>query len=72
MNSRNAPDPVDLFLVSETAEERMSRVERIRQSLDRGSYEVPATDVADAVVAFFRREPAPDLAGNTDISAESC
>ncbi len=72
MNSRNDPESVDLFLIAETAEERMGRVERIRQSVDRGSYDIPAKAVADAVVAFFRREPAPDSVGNTDISAESC
>ena len=72
MNSRNTPDPVDLFLIGETAEERRSRVALIRQSVDSGSYEVPAKDVAEAVVAFFRREPVSGMAGNTDISAESC
>jgi hypothetical protein len=72
MNSRKLPSDVDLLLIAETAEERMSRVERIRQSVDRGSYDVPAADVAAAVVAFFQREPVVDVAGNTDIPADSC
>jgi hypothetical protein len=50
----------------------MTRLDRIRQSVETGSYEVPAEDVAAAVVAFFQREPVAESAGNTGISSESC
>lgn len=44
-----------LDLISESVADRLERVDRISQRLAAGSYEVAATDVADAVVAFFAR-----------------
>ena len=71
MISSNPPLDADLFLIEESGEERMNRVDHIRRSVADGSYKVPATAVADAVVAFFSRampaptEPNPGSADDT-------
>ena len=62
----------DLFLISESAQDRRKRVEEIREHVSRGSYDVPAGDVADALVAFFSRDFPPDDAGNAGFVTKSC
>jgi len=62
----------DLFLITESAQDRLKRVEEIREHVSRGSYDVPAGDVADALVAFFSRDFPPDDAGNAGFVTKSC
>ena len=64
--------PADLFLISESAEDRVERVAKIRDHVSAGSYDVPAGDVADALVAFFSRDFVPDEAGNAGFGEKSC
>lgn len=64
--------PVDMFLIAESAEDRLRRVEEIRQQVAAGSYEVPSRDVADALVAFFSRDFVPGGDGNAGFVAKSC
>jgi predicted Holliday junction resolvase-like endonuclease len=64
--------PSDVFLVTESAQDRRKRVEEIREHVSRGSYDVPAGDVADALVAFFRRDFPPDDDGNAGFVTKSC
>jgi hypothetical protein len=49
-----------------------ARVEAIREHVAAGSYDVPAEDVADALVAFFRRDFLPDQDRNAGFVAKSC
>ena len=72
MNSRNSPRKADLFLIEETREDRMSRVEDIRRRLSVGDYDVPAEDVAEAVFAFFSRTLPPILTSNPGASDDTC
>jgi hypothetical protein len=50
----------------------MKRVEEIREHVSAGSYDIPAGDVADALVAFFSRDFLPDDDGNAGIGEKSC
>lgn len=72
MTPRRDPFAADLYLVSESAEERMNRVDQILQNVAAGQYEVPAAEVADAVVAFFSRSIEPPSQGNPSSSQHSC
>jgi hypothetical protein len=40
--------------------------------VERGSYDVPAADVADSVVAFFRRDLPQAADGNPRFGENSC
>lgn len=69
MSSSSRHQSADLFLIEESGEERMNRVDDIRRRVASGDYQVPASAVADAVVAFFSRTLSPAAApdaGNTD------
>lgn len=72
MNQGSRPRASDLFLVSESAEDRMSRVDQIAHNVAAGKYDVPATEVADAVVAFFSRSIEPLGPVNPGSSQHSC
>ena len=72
MSGNDEPSEVELFLVGESAQDRLKRVEEIRRHVAAGSYEVPAGDVADALVAFFRRHFLPADGGNAGFGAKSC
>ncbi len=62
----NRPGRGELFLIEESVEERWRRVEDIRDRIASGTYTVPAVDVAGALVAFFRRDFAPEEAANPE------
>ena len=70
-SSTPAPDAA-LFLIEESREERMKRVDEIRRSVANGSYEVPANAVADAVVSFFSRSLPPTVAPNPGSRDDTC
>lgn len=72
MNSREPLPDADLFLIEESREDRMGRVDEIRRSVAEGSYKVPANAVADAVVAFFRRSLPPSVAPNAGSTDDTC
>lgn len=72
MSASSDPWATDLYLVSETAAERKTRVEAILRNVAAGRYEVPAADVADAVVAFFSRSLEPPSPMNPGSSQHSC
>lgn len=72
MSRNEARPPLGLFLIHESAEERMRRVEEIREHVAAGSYDVPAGDVADALVAFFRRDFLLGTDGNAGFVPKSC
>ena len=72
MSRNDEARPVGLFLISESAQDRTKRVEEIREHVSAGSYDVPAGDVADALVAFFSRDFPADDAGNTGFGDKSC
>ncbi len=72
MSRHEEQTPAGLFLISESTEDRLKRVEQIRADVVRGSYDVPAGDVADALVAFFSRDFPPDDDGNAGFVAKSC
>lgn len=72
MSRHEERPPSDLFLISESAQDRSKRVEEIREHVSRGSYDVPAGDVADALVAFFRRDFPPAGDCNAGFGAKSC
>lgn len=72
MSSRDRRPPADLFLIRELIEDRAKRLDDIRAHVSDGSYEVSAGDVADAVVAFFSRDFAPGVEGNTGSVGECC
>ncbi|NND02935.1 MAG: flagellar biosynthesis anti-sigma factor FlgM [Acidimicrobiia bacterium] len=72
MNSSDVPPDGAMFLIEESKEERMSRVEDLRRSVASGSYVVPANAVADAVVAFFSRSFGPVGAPNPVSPEDSC
>lgn len=64
--------PWELLLISESAEDRHARIERIGRSITDGAYEVSPRQVADAVVAFFRRDWVAGESGNADFGDKSC
>lgn len=72
MTSRKQPPFADLFLIEESREDRLNRLERIRRMVAAGDYEVPAEDVADAVYAFFSRVIAPPRNANPGPSDDTC
>ena len=72
MSRDEEPLPTHLFLISESGQDRRKRVEEIREHVADGSYDVPAGDVAEAVVAFFRRDFPPDDSGNAGFAGKSC
>lgn len=72
MSSTGHPPPSDLFLVEESATDHKARVERIRELVAAGGYEVSPRDVADSLVAFFRRDFVPRESGNPDFDGNSC
>ena len=72
MSRDDAPSMGDSFIVGESPQDRMARVEAIREHVAAGSYEVPAEAVAEALVAFFRRDFLPDDDGNAGFVAKSC
>ncbi|MCP3976507.1 MAG: hypothetical protein GY720_18625 [bacterium] len=72
MNSPENQGRSEPFLVTESAQDRAARVERISESVSRGAYQVAAGDVADAVVAFFRRDFGLAESGNPDFDDNSC
>jgi len=43
-------------MVNDPEETRLLRIARLKHQIDAGTYRVPATEVADAVVRFFSRE----------------
>jgi len=63
---------MDLFLIAESEEQRSSRVAELRQLVERGSYEVPSPDVAEAMVSYFRREFPDRGDGNPGSAPKSC
>ena len=72
MSARPPASDIELFLIEESQEERMSRRDQIRRSVADGSYEVPAGAVADAVVAFFDRSMPPSAAPNPRSTDDTC
>lgn len=73
MTGSRAGRPVGgFYLISESPEDRAKRVDEIREHVFRGSYDVPAGDVADALVAFFSRDFAPGDDGNAGFEDKSC
>jgi anti-sigma28 factor (negative regulator of flagellin synthesis) len=43
-----------------TSQQRSARVAEVRRSVRVGSYRVPSEEVAEALLAWFWREPEPD------------
>lgn len=72
MSSTGSTPPSDLFLIEESAADREARVKRIRDRIAAGGYEVSSHDVADSLVAFFRRDFVPRESGNPDFDGNSC
>ena len=72
MSSPEFPGRSELFLVAESVEDREARVSRIIESVANGAYQVPPREVADALVAFFRRDFDPLGAGNPNFDGKSC
>jgi hypothetical protein len=72
MSRDDAPSPAYLFVIGESPQDRTARVEAIREHVAAGSYDVPAEDVADVLVAFFRRDFLPDQDRNAGFVAKSC
>jgi hypothetical protein len=72
LRRREGRRPDDLFLITESAQDRVKRLDAIRRHVSAGSYDVPAGDVADALVAFFRRDFLPDDDGNAGFRDKSC
>lgn len=72
MNERPPASGNELFLIEESQEERLSRLDQIRLRVAEGSYEVSARAVADAVVAFFDRAEPPAIAQNPVSSDDTC
>lgn len=70
--TENEADAANLFLVTESDEQRRYRVEQIRTRIARGTYDVPAAEVAAAMVAFYRRGLEPPHTGNPRSSGNSC
>ena len=47
-------------------DERARRVDRIRNAVTAGEYEIDAVDVADALLAFYERSPDGDPGDDSD------
>lgn len=72
MKPGNGRPPAAWLAISESVQARAGRVDEIRRSISAGSYDVPAADVAAALIAFFNRDLAPDDDGNAGFAENSC